>query len=63
MLGGWDEKKALPVQKPYCKAINSVKDPLLPTTSSGWEPVERNDKRSFETETPGSEIVSLLLVG
>ena len=57
MLAPYDEKKALPLLKPFCKSIVSVKNPLYPVRTEGWEAVSRNDKRSYEATVPGSEIV------
>ncbi|CAD6578863.1 MAG: Delta(24)-sterol C-methyltransferase [Cyphobasidiales sp. Tagirdzhanova-0007] len=56
MLAPYDEKKALPLLKPFCKSIVSVKNPLYPVRTEGWEAVSRNDKRSYEATVPGSEI-------
>ena len=58
MLQHYDETSTMPLLHPKCNSITSTKFPLTPSRADGWEPVNRNDKRSFEATVPGSEIVS-----
>jgi hypothetical protein len=57
MLSKWSENATMPLLHPRCETVASKTMPLTPASMQGWELVNRNDKKSYETTEPGSIIV------
>lgn len=58
MTWRWSKTASVPALHPRCETVASKTMPLQAASMSGWELVNRNDKKSYEATVPGSEIVS-----
>lgn len=58
MLYKYDPTSSVPVLDPQCRSVTSVKEPLHAVRTTGFQLVDRNDKKSFEGTQVGDEIVS-----